>query len=527
MQHCDREFYNRAAPIPLHGVGLSVDVFSPELLDLDSALEQAGVRPDYWEVFEAPSAELARIRRALALTPCAYHAEGVWLIDPELVSRFPWVEQTRRMARHAENLGAAWINHECASKQFAGYSFGTYLPPLFTRAAAEVTAANAVRCQRVLDQWFESTALRPAPLLLLELPPLTYFSFGDLAPAEFFAEIAQAAPCGFVLDIGHLWTIWRYGQRDGVSLDSFTETFLEAFPLHRVIQVHLAGLASAHYTLPPRDRQDGRFSQDTLPPRDRRDAPFSHDTLPLRDRQDGRFSQDLGESDVPLWIDAHGAPVPHVLWRLLDRVLAHPGLTSLKGVALEVDTKAVPLIVEEFGELRERSATVDLRTDSVSKPRPSHSQPIPSSGTGVLPELYGTYARVVSGQQTVEKSLLEPLSQNLNREGLHQYIRDYLPNELLHWGGDLEDLFPQVSRTLKERGIGQQEFVRFWFRQPYPAQDAYDFFDIKLDRWMEFVREVAPDLAKETEREVTVLQRLHAELNHDAVPSAPRSWETS
>ena len=106
-------------------------------------------------------------------------------------------------------------------------------------------------------------------------------------------------------------------------------------------------------------------------------------------------------------------------------------------------------------------------------------------------------------------------------------MNDYLPNELLHWGGDLEELFPQVSRTLKERGISEQEFVRFWFRQPYPAQDTYDFFDIKLDRWMEFVCEVAPDLAEETQREVTVLQRLHAELNHGAVPSVPQSWETS
>jgi len=196
-------------------------------------------------------------------------------------------------------------------------------------------------------------------------------------------------------------------------------------------------------------------------------------------------------------------------------------------VALEVDTKAVPLIVEEFGHLRERSAMVDLRTENASNSRPLHAQPILSSGTGMLAELYGTYARVVSGQQTVEKSLLEPLSQNLNREGLHQYVRDYLPNELLHWGGDLEDLFPQLSRTLKERGISEQEFVRFWFRQPYPAQDTYDFFDIKLDRWMEFVCKVAPDLVEETQREVTVLQRLHAELNHGAVPSAPRSWETS
>ena len=478
MQRCDREFYNRALRVPLHGVGLSVDVFSPGLLDLDSALAQAGLRPDYWEVFEAPSVELTRIRRALAPTPCAYHAEGMWLIDPELVSRFPWVEQTHRMSRHAENLGAAWVNHECASKQFAGYSFGTYLPPLFTRAAAELTAANAVRCQRVLNQCYESAPSRQAPLLLLELPPLTYFSFGDLAPAEFFAEIAQAAPCGFVLDIGHLWTMWRYGERARVSLESFTETFLEAFPLDRVIQVHLAGLASADYT----------------------------------------FSHDPDESDVPLWIDAHDAPVPQVLWSLLERVMAHPGLTSLKGVALEVDTKTVPLIVKEFGELRERSATLAVRKVSTSKRRPSHPQPI-SSSTGVLAEMYGTYARVVSGQQTVEKSLLEPLSQNLNLEGLQRYVREYLPNELLHWGGDLEDLFPQASRTLKQRGINEQEFVRFWFRQPYPAQDAYDFFDIKLNRWMEFVRQVAPDLAEETEQEATVLQGLHAQLNAEVSAS--------
>jgi hypothetical protein len=190
----------------------------------------------------------------------------------------------------------------------------------------------------------------------------------------------------------------------------------------------------------------------------------------------------------------------------------------LKGVALEVDTKTVPLIVKEFGELRERSATLAIRKISASKRRPSHPQPIPNS-TGVLAEMYGTYARVVSGQQTVEKSLLEPLSQNLNREGLQRYVREYLPNELLHWGGDLEDLFPQTSRILKQRGISEQEFVRFWFRQPYPAQDTYDFFDIKLDRWMEFVRTVAPDLAKETEREATVLQGLHAQLNAEVSAS--------
>src|SRR5256886_12176285 len=109
-----------------------------------------------------------------------------------------------------------------------------------------------------------------------------------------------------------------------------------------------------------------------LPPA-RQDTHLSRGTDPFpgeSNRRGALFSHDRDESDVPLWIDAHAAPVPQVLWRLLDRVLSHPGLTSLKGVALEVDTKAVPLIVEEFGELREPSATMALRTDSASKPRP-------------------------------------------------------------------------------------------------------------------------------------------------------------
>ena len=56
----------------------------------------------------------------------------------------------------------------------------------------------------------------------------------------------------------------------------------------------------------------------------------------------------------PYWIDAHGTPIPGVLFDLLDQVLADPGLTSLKGVALEVDTKPIGMIVEEFRQFRDR-----------------------------------------------------------------------------------------------------------------------------------------------------------------------------
>ena len=476
MERCDREFSRRAARVPVHGVGLSVDVYTPELLELHGALGQAGLRPEYLEVFKAPGADLARIRRALPATMFAYHAEGVWLIDPEMRWRYPWSEETHRMARHAQVLGAAWINHECASKQFGGYSFGTYLPPLFTRAAAEATAANAALCQQRIDQCAMSAGCGDAPILLLELPPLTYFGLGELSPADFFAQIAQAAPCGFVLDIGHLWTQWRYRERQRYTgLESFADAFLDRFPLHRVIQVHLAGLSSV-----------------------------------------GR----MDDADNPRWIDAHNAPVPKVLWSLLDRVLAHPGLSALKGIALEVDTKAISLIREEFGQLREHVAN---RRPSRATYRPYRSpgpQSNTSSRTESLADLYRTYAQVVSGQQPLDKSGLEPFCAHLDREGLRQYSTEYLPNELQHWGGDLDDLFPKVSRALNDRGISSDDFVHFWFRHPYPATEAYDFFYIKLDRWTEFIGERAPDLSEETQREAQALRDIHAALNDEAIVAA-------
>jgi hypothetical protein len=218
-------------------------------------------------------------------------------------------------------------------------------------------------------------------------------------------------------------------------------------------------------------------------------------------------------------------------------VLAHPELTSLKGIALEVDTKAIPLIVEEFGRLREEVNGKAKLSPSPSGgegwdrekrgvpniPRPGVPIALPHAmghggeggGEGELADLYRSYARVVSGQQPLEDSDLAPLAESLDREGLSRYTTRYLPHELLRWGGDLEELFPAIWDMLNERGITVQDFVRFWFRKPGPVTDPYDFFHIKLERWEAFINEMAPDLLIEVAREVRTLRTLHAELNDE------------
>ena len=477
-------FEARAARIPVHGIGLSVDVFSPDLLELHQALESAGSPPEYLEIFKSPTRELARVHTALPGVLLAYHAEGLWLIDPAMRSATPWRQAVETIARHTEVIGAGWANHECAGKQIGGYSFGTYLPPLLTGASAQAVAANAAWAQGCLDEWFTRKG-RPcaAPLLLLELPPLTYFGFGDLPVSEFFAQIAERTSCGMVLDIGHLWTHWRYRERRRFrSPEAFAAEFLTAFPLGRVVQIHLAGL--------------------------------------------GVHEKDESLNRLPYWIDRHDAPVPGVLFDLLRQVLGHPGLTALKGIALEVDTKAVPVIVEEFEQLKSEQVCQRALshlvgegfTPSLDEERAGiNPAPTTEEEKAMLAESYGVYARVVSGQEDVEETALAPFAEGIDPEGLHRYTTRYLPHELLCWGGDLAELFPAIWKPLEERGVTATDFVRFWFRQSRPVADPYDFFYLKLERWVEFVGQVAPDLLERAQSEAGILRALHAELNDEAI----------
>ncbi len=482
MDLSGKSFAAQAARIPVQGIGLSVDVFSPDLLDLHWTLERIGSPPDYLEIFKAPTRELTRVRAALPGLPLTYHAEGLWLLDPAMRSATPWRQAVDTIARHTEAIGAGWANHECAGKQFGGYSFGTYLPPLLTDAAAKTVAANVALAQARLDEWFARKG-RPgfAPLVLLELPPLTYFGFGDPSVAEFFARIAEQAPCGLVLDVGHLWTHWRYCERRRFrSPEAFAVDFLATFPLERVVQIHLAGL--------------------------------------------GLHENEESAARLPCLIDKHDEPVPDVLFDLLRQVLAHAGLTALKGIALEVDTKAIPVIVDEFALLRNepacRRALRRTSRGAASFPVATHDSSGPA--TQRLADLYSAYARVVSGQDVLGESALASLAEGVDAEGLHRYGTRYLPHELLRWGGDIVELFPSIWKSLEKQGVTVMDFVRFWFRQSRPVIEQYDFFYIKLDRWVEFIGEVSPDLLEQVRRETDALRALHAELNDEsAVQESP------
>jgi uncharacterized protein (UPF0276 family) len=202
-----------------------------------------------------------------------------------------------------------------------------------------MTAQNLAFLQEQVDAQARRHGIDPA-LVLLEMPPLTYFGCGSLAIPAFFRSVTDRVACGLVLDIGHLWTVYRYtGAWRRQTLEAFAGEFLDAFPMERVIEIHVAGLAEFLVSEPSRQAADG--------------------------------------GALPHWIDAHGVPIPEVLFDLLAQVLAHPRLTAVKGVALEVDTKPVDTIVTEFRRFCDR---FEARVTKVEQAGSAHSLAQPVAG---------------------------------------------------------------------------------------------------------------------------------------------------
>jgi uncharacterized protein (UPF0276 family) len=480
-----QDFQRRLREIPPQGMGLSVDVYSPDLFELVTKLRERGLQPGYLEVFKATTTALTTVRQALPDMPLAYHGEGLWITQPDVQESLLFQQDVGEMITQLNSIQSLWLNHECATKQMAGYSFGTYVPPLYTSLSAGVVAENIATVQQAMDRQGGRTD-GTTPLFLLEMPPLTYFAAGTIPIPHFFRLVTALAPCGLVLDIGHLWTVYRYTAAcRRISLERFIREFLDEFPLERVVEIHVAGLAC-------------------------------HESVGKSERGEG----------LPEWIDSHAAPIPSILFTMLEQVLAHSNLVNLRGVALEVDTKSIEMIVEEYAEAVRRFSLLVQQTmargmaverSAGLPPRPaSVRNPICQSDRQQLRDDYARYAQIISGQAPITGFEWQEVAAEAT--GLTRYRMSYLPHEILHWGGDLAEMFPQTCRALADRGICLIEFVAFWFRSPRPLTHSYDFFLLKIERFVEFVTERAPDARVCAEQESDMLRLAYAQANEVGEP---------
>ena len=462
------------------GLGLSVDVYSPDIFALCQELRNQQISMAYLEIFHAASEALEVVRARLSGIPLAYHAEGLWFTQPDWETAYAAQERLQAVARNLRILHAHWVNQECAAKEIAGFVFGTYLPPLFTGASAEVTAYQAWKAQQRLDQcdWGKQAE---SPLLLLEGPPLSYFAMGDISYADFFARITAMAPCGLVLDLGHVWTVYRYTDAwRSQNLETFFETFLEQFPLERVIQIHIAGL----------DYHSGIL----------------------------KHSASGQHQNPPAWVDAHEAPIPEELLKLLARVVRDSRLINLKGIALEVDNKRIPLICQEvktvMGILEpivQSEPKVPVSAGEFQGEEDFHVRDfeLSSETWQMVTRQYRDYVELVTGKGGSRLNLPKEWGANMC-EGLSCYATQYLPNEILSWGGDVKVLFPRSCQLLDQNEVSLNLFVEFWFAHPRKSDSEYDFFLLKIHLFVEFMGQVLPSAVSTVKQEAELLSQGYA-----------------
>ena len=211
------------------GVGLivtgGVDTLWPDVEDLVDVLE---VEPQtLWDGNEGDGRRIARealrwlrsTGRPLLSHGVGYPVGGTSAPDPDGVAA---------AARSAHEVEAShWSEHLSfnrvgggGSERFAGY----LLPPVPTPESAYAAIGHIGRYQDRLDRPF----LVETPTSYVRAVP------GDLTDGEYVATIAEGADCGILLDLHNIWANELNGRQSVAD-------FLDAIPLERVREVHVAG----------------------------------------------------------------------------------------------------------------------------------------------------------------------------------------------------------------------------------------------------------------------------------------------
>lgn len=278
-------FAERVRWLPRLGLGVSTEFGAGDAPGALDVLALRDLRPDYAAFLEI-GIETAKgldhharawIERGL---PTTYHYLDVNLDEPEDFDA-EWLEDLRTLAaevRPAWLCGDAGIWH--LGRRERGHML--LLPPVLTDAAADDLAEGIVRLR-------EAAGLEVLP----ENPPGSVY-LGDRHLLEFFARVLERADTGMLLDCAHLAIFQRLRGLPPLA-------GLDAFPLERVVEIHVAGGS---------ERRHGAF----------------------------------------LWVeDDHSPEVLADTWAIAERVIA--GAPNLKAIVFECERNPLPACLPGLARL--------------------------------------------------------------------------------------------------------------------------------------------------------------------------------
>ncbi len=217
--------------LPYLGLGLSTNLGEHDRPD---PLALVAAEPGLFDFVEysAPLslADCRRVPRFEALLagrrrlPMLYHPVHLNLWGPEVESP----EALLQLGLHVEEVGSPWVGNDVAwwhvqGREFPGF---LYVAPPLDQTGLKQAALHALRVQAALS----------CPLVLEN--PTIVAPRGPMHVLEFMGRLSERTGCDLILDLGHLLA---YQLAAGLNLEGDLEAALKAYPLERVIELHLAG----------------------------------------------------------------------------------------------------------------------------------------------------------------------------------------------------------------------------------------------------------------------------------------------
>lgn len=236
-------FTERVQQLPVLGLGISTEYGVSAASDALDILALRAAHPEFAGFLEVG----IEVSKGLDDTvqdwvregwPTTYHFLDVNLDEPEDFDA-PWLQA---VAEIAERLQPAWMCGDAGLWHFGRRERGhmLLLPPILSAEAARGQAEGVVRLR-------EQCGYDVLP----ENPP-GHVYLGDLHILDFYAQVADHADTGLLLDCAHLAIYQRLMGHEPLA-------GLDGFPLDRVVELHVAGST-------PREHEGMTFWEDDHTP---------------------------------------------------------------------------------------------------------------------------------------------------------------------------------------------------------------------------------------------------------------------
>ncbi|MCB1215103.1 MAG: DUF692 domain-containing protein [Deltaproteobacteria bacterium] len=153
--------------------------------------------------------------------PILFH--GISLTSLGTLEDFDW-DLLKQAKKLADQFNSPWMSDHLCYSSVKGFQFHDLLPLPFTEEAIK----HVVPKIKTLQDFFEK------PFAIENISYYAHPGKAEMSEWEFVARIAELADCALLLDVNNIYV-------NSVNHRFEAKAYIDALPLERVLQVHVAG----------------------------------------------------------------------------------------------------------------------------------------------------------------------------------------------------------------------------------------------------------------------------------------------